>query len=80
MKLYGVITTVKEYRGKKDVSFAWFCTDRGTPSHRRYADLIENYDPQDEVRMDEVQTSNRRMAEARIDELFTADEASQLKD
>jgi hypothetical protein len=30
--------------------------------------------------MDEVQTSNRRMAEAHIDELFTADEASQLKD
>jgi len=65
LDLYGVNTIVKEYGGCRNVLFIWL---RSGKSNRPYAELIENYDPQDPY------------AESAIDELFTADEANALKD
>jgi hypothetical protein len=65
MDLYHVMTTVKEYRGCKNVRFNWFRCERR--ASRSYADLIENYDPSD------------RDAEGCIDEMFERDEAEALK-
>jgi hypothetical protein len=66
MKLYNVCTIVKEYSDCKNVTFQWFYSDT-RPHPRPYAELIENYKPDDQY------------AEEHIDELFTEDEASQLK-
>jgi hypothetical protein len=68
-KLYHVVTGVDEYHGHKDVCFQWFFA--GTrPSGLPYAELIEDYDPDDE---------NIHYAEGAVDEMFTEDEAKQLK-
>jgi hypothetical protein len=68
MKLYSVRTTAKQYLGCRDVVFQWF---RHEPQSRRpYADLIRDYEP-----------GNWAMpyAECFVEELFTRDEAQQLK-
>jgi hypothetical protein len=69
MKLYRVITIVAEYGDCKDIPFKWFRLDYGEP--RPYAELIENYDPSDEL---------VSYAEGAIDELFTLSEATELKE
>jgi hypothetical protein len=67
MRLYDVITTVKEYDGCKDVTFHWFCSDERPQPGRPYAELIKDYEPPN------------RYTEDYIDELFTEDEALQVK-
>ena len=67
-KLFQVVTIVKEYSGCKGVTFYWFFADERS-SPRPYADLIADYNPG---------TPYIEYAEARIDELFTEAEASQL--
>jgi hypothetical protein len=66
-KLSAVTTIVKELRGFKAVELHWIY-DGQRPQRRSYAELIENYDPVDYG------------ARSFVDELFTADEARQLKD
>ena len=68
MKLYSVSTTAKEYLGCRDVVFQWFLHE--PQSRRPYADLIRDYEP-----------GNCAMsyAEGFVEELFTWDEAQQLK-
>jgi hypothetical protein len=67
-KLYYVDTQVHEYSDCKDVPFTWF---NWAPEHQRpYAKLIEGYDPKKWA---------IHYAEAYVDELFTEDEAKQLK-
>jgi hypothetical protein len=70
MKLYSVMTTVKEYSGCKNVIFRWF--REAMPQGRRpYADLIKDYEP-----------GNRDafgVLERFVEELFTWDEAQRLK-
>lgn len=69
VKLFHVTTTVNEFAGCKGVPIRWFyCDDR--PQPRPYAELIENYDPNDE---------RSCYPEGYIDELFTEDEAKLLK-
>jgi hypothetical protein len=69
MKLYIVRTTAKEYDGCRDVVFQWF--RHAMPQGQRpYADLIKNYEPGDRAAI---------YAEEFIEELFTWDEARQLK-
>jgi hypothetical protein len=64
-KLYYVETQVHEFKGCKDVPLTFFNWE---PKHQRsYADLIEGYEP------------GNLYAEGFIDELFTEDEAKQLK-
>jgi hypothetical protein len=70
MKLYSVTTTVKEYSGCKNVVFNWLRRVM-PPGKRPYADLIKDYEPE---------SPDALYAEARIEELFTWDEARQLKD
>jgi hypothetical protein len=73
MKLYDVTSTVKEYDGRKDVPFTWFCKKRsGEGDERRYAELIKGYD--------DLENYLRVYVESYIHELFTQDEARQLKD
>src|SRR5262249_34287861 len=68
MKLYSVITTVKEYSGCKNVIFRF---RHAMPQGQRpYADLIKDYEPRNR---------NAFYVEAYIEELFTWDEARQLK-
>ena len=67
MRLYHVSTIAKEYHGCRDVAFDWFRCERGEP--RPYAELIENYDPGDDM----------GYAEGAIDEMFTEAEAVALK-
>jgi len=44
MKLYSIITTVKEYSGCKNLVFHWF--RHAMPQGQRpYADLIKDYEP-----------------------------------
>jgi hypothetical protein len=69
MELFRVSTTVKECRGRKNVLFEWFYRD--SRGDRPYAELVENYNPEDPFARD---------AEDAIDELFTAIEAKALKD
>jgi hypothetical protein len=66
MKLFDVTTVLKQYDGCKDVGFHWFRDDK--PEGRPYAELISGYDPEFSFAPEE-----------RIDELFTEDEAAQLK-
>jgi len=69
MKLYRVRTTAKEFGGCRNVTFYWF--RQAMPRGRRpYADLIRDYDPKDQL---------VAYAECLIEELFTEDEAGQLK-
>jgi hypothetical protein len=69
MKLYSVTTVVDEFCGLKDVEFWWFyCGER--TEKRPYEELIENYDPADH---------HVSYPEECINELFTEDEAAQLK-
>jgi hypothetical protein len=69
MKLYRVTTTVREFRGCKNVVFIWF---RYMPPGRRpYAVLIKDYEPERALAV---------YTESLIEELFTWDEARQLKD
>jgi hypothetical protein len=67
MKLYHVITVANECGGCRDVAFDWFRCERGAP--RPYAEVIENYDPGDDM----------GFAEGAIDEMFTEAEAVALK-
>jgi hypothetical protein len=70
MKLYNVDTTAGEYSGCKDVNFHWFHS--GKRSERRpYAQLIEGYEPTKKYVY---------YCEGYIDELFSEDEARQLKE
>lgn len=69
MKLYSVITTVKEYSGCKNVIFRWF--REGMPQGQRpYADLIKDYEPGNPAFY---------ATQVFVEELFTWDEAQQLK-
>lgn len=70
MKLYNVTTSVKEYRGCKNVWFTWFRCDHGEQK-RPYAELIENYDPA---------ADRNYYPEDYIELLFTEEEAHQLKE
>jgi hypothetical protein len=68
MKLYNVTSKKREYGGCKDVTFHWFFAgERSQP--RPYAELIKDYNVEDHF-----------YATSYIDELFTEDEARQLKD
>jgi hypothetical protein len=70
MKLYSVTTTAKAYRECKNVVFNWF--RHAMPQGRRpYAHLIKDYEPE---------SHNALYTEELIEELFTWDEARQLKD
>jgi hypothetical protein len=69
MKLYRVTTKVREFSGCKNVVFNWFnCMPR---SRRPYEGLIKNYEPENDHTI---------YTELLIEELFTWDEARQLKD
>src|SRR5215472_17850212 len=69
MKLYRVRTTAKEYHGYRDIVFQWF--RHAMPQGQRlYADLIKDYEPRNR---------DAFYVEAYIEELFTWDEARQLK-
>jgi hypothetical protein len=69
MKLYDVSTTVREFRGCKNVVFNW--VRHAMPQGRRpYAALIKDYEP----------GPHAVYTELLIEELFTSDEARQLKD
>jgi hypothetical protein len=69
IELFRVYTTVNQYHGCKAVQFCWFRDDPATG--RPYADLIQNYQPEDK---------HRYYSESYIDELFTLDEANALKE
>jgi hypothetical protein len=71
MKLFRVKSVVKSYDGCRNVPFSWFIERGKSRPHRPYGELIENYD-----------RSNERIsyAEAAVDELFTLEQAEQLKD
>ena len=66
-RLYYVTTTAKKFSGCKNVTFNWFRAE-APAERRRYASLIEGYEP------------GNAYAEGLIDELFTEDEALQLKE
>ena len=68
MKLFRVVTIVKEYSGCKNVVFNWFYADRRS-SPRPYPELISDYNPS---------APYIYYAEASISELFTEDEAAEL--
>jgi hypothetical protein len=82
MKLYSVVTVVKEFKGCRDVDLVWFRCQKSDRQHL-YADLIENYDP---TRSKPRDTSGDDFpndfmdAVAQVEELFTEEEAKQLKD
>jgi hypothetical protein len=68
-RLFNVDTIVKEYDGCRDVNFRWFYAgERLQP--RPYAKLIKDHLPSDQW----------NYAEHYIDELFSEDEARQLKE
>jgi hypothetical protein len=69
-KLFHVRTQVKEFDECKDVTFAWFYTEKRIPS-RPYAEMIQDYDPTDDFRF---------YPEGCIDELFSESEATLLKE
>lgn len=69
MKLYSVITTVKEYSGCKNVIFRWFRQPM-PQGQRPYADLIKDYEPGNPAFY---------ATQVFVEELFTWDEAQQLK-
>jgi hypothetical protein len=69
MKRFYVETRVPEFEGCKSVLFTWF-NARPVRGQRPYAGLIEGYDPKDDT---------TAYAEGIIDELFTEEEALQLK-
>jgi hypothetical protein len=79
MKLYSVLTMVKKFIGCRDVELVWFRCEKPDRQHL-YADLIENYDP---ARSKPGKKTFRRTtfvyAEGRVEELFTEEEAKQLK-
>ena len=66
-RLYYVTTTAKKFSDCKNVTFNWFRAE-APAERRRYASLIEGYEP------------GNAYAEGLIDELFTEDEALQLKE
>ena len=66
MKLYNVDTIVKEFQDCKDVNFRWFYSNDRPQPRRPYAELVKNYTPDP-------------YTEGYIDELFSEDEARQLK-
>jgi hypothetical protein len=69
-ELFTVHTIVPKFGGSKDVKLNWFVHDRNSPWCPPYAELIAG----------SVSDPDRAYAEAFIDELFTAGEASQLLD
>ena len=69
MKLYQVWSTAKEFDGCKNVGFAWFFNGQ-RPEHRPNAELIENYN---------AKAHGIHYAEEYIEQLFTLEEAQQLK-
>jgi hypothetical protein len=71
MKLFCVNSVVKSFNGCRDVPFSWFIVFDIDRPRRPYAELIRNYDPSDE---------HIGYAEDAVDELFTLEQAEQLKD
>jgi hypothetical protein len=65
-KLYSVTTTAHEYHGRRNVVFHWFRTEPRNED-RPYAELIQNYD-------------GDLYSKDLIDELFTEQEACDLKE
>jgi hypothetical protein len=65
MKLYSVVTMVRQFKGCKDVEFVWFRCEKSDRQHL-YADLVENH-------------VGDYYVEDYIESLFTEDEARQLK-
>jgi hypothetical protein len=81
MKLYSVVTKVKEFGGCRDVKLFWFRCEKPDRQHL-YADLIENYDPTRSKPRDtwgDDFPDDFICAKAQVEELFTEDEAKQLK-
>jgi hypothetical protein len=70
MNLYHIRSTVKQFKGFKNVDITWFMARRQQPV-APYADLIVDYA---ELKRDE----DRWMAEENVDEMFTEDEAHAL--
>src|SRR5262249_42289532 len=70
LKLYRVVSKVREYDGCKNVPFSWFLASKRS-EQRAYAELIEGYDTAGEFCC---------YAKCYIDELFTKNEAQQLID
>ena len=68
--LYHVCSTAKLFKGFKNVNITWFMARRQQPV-APYAELIADYA---ELERDE----DRAMAEDRVDEMFTGDEARAL--
>jgi hypothetical protein len=71
MKLYSVTSKATEYHGCKEVPFVWFREGERPGPQRPSAALIKDYDPADD---------HRFYVEDYIEELFTEDEARQVKD
>jgi hypothetical protein len=70
LKLFRVSSRTAEFDGIKNVSFEWFRSKTVRERRAHYADLIAEYDPKHE---------HAYFAEARVEELFTEDEAKLLK-
>jgi hypothetical protein len=66
MKLYHVETIVPEFGGHREVCLSWFVDRRVVSANRPYAELINDYDPDDEYNC---------YPEGAIYELFSGDEA-----
>jgi hypothetical protein len=72
IELFSVQTVTAQYSGCREVTFNWFRNierDEDRPS-RPYAELILDYDPNDEY---------AHYTEAAVDEFFTEEEATLLK-
>jgi hypothetical protein len=79
MKLYTVVTVVREFKGCRDVELVWFRCEKPDRQYL-YADLIENYDPaRSKPREEDTSADDFVDAEAQVEELFTEEEANELK-
>jgi hypothetical protein len=78
MKLYSVVTMVREFQGCKDVELMWFRCEKSDRLHL-YGDLIEDYDPTRSKPKEAPSPDDFVDAEARVEELFAEDDARQLK-
>ena len=72
MKLFSVQSVVKSYRGCRNVHIAWFIERGESKPHRPYAELIKDYDPSS--------WECQQYTEGAIDDMFTEEEAVQLKE
>jgi hypothetical protein len=78
MKLYSVVTMLRQFKGCKDVELYWFRCEKSDRQHL-YADLIENYDPTWLRPSEGISGYDFSNAESQVEELFSEEEAKQLK-